>query len=133
MTSPRKPTAGFWITVGLVAVLVGYPVSFGPACWLCHKEVIGVRSVWVAYYPVVWTARHGSQPLRSLIYKYEAIFQGRRAASADWAIDVQDQMDKLIRAHSSGGINAGYGNFDDSPGENSPIAHDSVELWLIDP
>jgi hypothetical protein len=24
MTSARKPTAGFWITVALVAVLVGY-------------------------------------------------------------------------------------------------------------
>ena len=30
MTS-RKPTAGFWITMALVAVLVGYPLSFGPA------------------------------------------------------------------------------------------------------
>ena len=34
MTSDRKkPTAGFWITVALVAVLVGYPLSFGPAGW----------------------------------------------------------------------------------------------------
>ncbi len=31
MTSDRKkPTAGFWITVVLVAVLVGYPLSWGP-------------------------------------------------------------------------------------------------------
>jgi hypothetical protein len=29
----KKPTAGFWITVALVAVLVGYPLSFGPAWW----------------------------------------------------------------------------------------------------
>ena len=27
MTSPQKPTAGFWITVALVAVLVGYPLK----------------------------------------------------------------------------------------------------------
>jgi hypothetical protein len=33
MTSPRKPTAGFWSTVALVAVLVGYPLSFGPEWW----------------------------------------------------------------------------------------------------
>jgi hypothetical protein len=35
MTSPRNPTTGFWITVALVAVLVGYPLSFGPACVSC--------------------------------------------------------------------------------------------------
>jgi hypothetical protein len=29
----RKPTAGFWITVAFVALLVGYPLSFGPAWW----------------------------------------------------------------------------------------------------
>ncbi len=28
----KKPTAGFWISVALVAVLVGYPLSCGPAC-----------------------------------------------------------------------------------------------------
>jgi hypothetical protein len=32
MTS-RKPTAGFWITVALVVVLVGYPLSVGPVTW----------------------------------------------------------------------------------------------------
>jgi len=35
MTSDRKkPTTGFWITVALVAVLLAYPLSFGPACWI---------------------------------------------------------------------------------------------------
>jgi len=27
MTDRKKPTAGFWITVALVAVLVGYPLA----------------------------------------------------------------------------------------------------------
>jgi hypothetical protein len=52
MTSPRKPTAGFWITVALVAVLVGYPLSFGPACWSCSR-----MPQWQlprAYWPVGW-------------------------------------------------------------------------------
>jgi len=26
-------SAAFWITVALVVLLVGYPLSFGPACW----------------------------------------------------------------------------------------------------
>jgi len=34
MTPDRKyPTVAFWITVALVALLVGYPLSFGPAIW----------------------------------------------------------------------------------------------------
>ena len=37
MTDRKKPTAGFWITVALVAVLVGYPLSFGPACWISSR------------------------------------------------------------------------------------------------
>jgi hypothetical protein len=28
----KKPTAGFWVTVGLLVALVAYPLSFGPVC-----------------------------------------------------------------------------------------------------
>src|SRR4029077_3154179 len=38
MTSPRTPTSGFWLAVALVAVLVGYPLSFGPACWWISRR-----------------------------------------------------------------------------------------------
>jgi hypothetical protein len=41
----RKPSAGFWITVTLVAVLVGYPLSFGPAVRLYAKLE---NPVWLA-------------------------------------------------------------------------------------
>ena len=30
MTDRKKPGAAFWITAAVVAVLVGYPLSFGP-------------------------------------------------------------------------------------------------------
>jgi hypothetical protein len=33
MTSRKKPGVAFWTTVKVVAVLVAYPLSFGPACW----------------------------------------------------------------------------------------------------
>jgi hypothetical protein len=33
MTSRKKPGVAFWATVAVVAVLVGYPLSMGPACW----------------------------------------------------------------------------------------------------
>ena len=30
MTDRKKPGMAFWVTVALVAVLVGYPLRFGP-------------------------------------------------------------------------------------------------------
>jgi hypothetical protein len=52
MTSPRKPTAGFWITVALVAVLVGYPLSFGPACWMSSRLKADTLNLSAIYRPI---------------------------------------------------------------------------------
>jgi len=56
MTSPRKkPSAGFWIVVAMVAVLVGYPLSFGPACWLTagqHGRMTPYHPVMMVYVPI---------------------------------------------------------------------------------
>ena len=55
MTSDRKkPTAGFWITVALAGVLVGYPLSFGPACWISSHANVGAPIVNVVYLPMMW-------------------------------------------------------------------------------
>jgi hypothetical protein len=39
MTDRKKPGVAFWATVVLAALLVGYPLSFGPACWLTSQEL----------------------------------------------------------------------------------------------
>src|ERR1700693_5218805 len=59
MTPDRKhPSAAFWLTVALVAVLVGYPLSFGPACWLTSQSADGDYTsrdcAWgmIAYWPL---------------------------------------------------------------------------------
>ncbi|MSR60214.1 MAG: hypothetical protein EXS05_21675 [Planctomycetaceae bacterium] len=54
MPSPRKPTAGFWIVVALV-VLVGYPLSFGPACWITSRlgSTTGAEIVSRVYDPAI--------------------------------------------------------------------------------
>jgi hypothetical protein len=36
----KKPGVTFWATVVMVVTLVAYPLSFGPACWLCEKGVL---------------------------------------------------------------------------------------------
>jgi hypothetical protein len=33
----KKPGVAFWATVVVVVVLIGYPLSFGPACWLTSQ------------------------------------------------------------------------------------------------
>jgi hypothetical protein len=48
----KKPSAGFWITVALVAVLVGYPLSWGPAVWLVRKGALPRRAVYWTYRPL---------------------------------------------------------------------------------
>lgn len=53
MADCKKPTAGFWITVALVAALVGYPLSFGPACWLAIWQPRLTAPVAYAYWPLM--------------------------------------------------------------------------------
>jgi hypothetical protein len=44
MTSRKKPGVAFWATVALVVVLMAYPVSFGPACWIGSRTAEYGRS-----------------------------------------------------------------------------------------
>lgn len=58
MTDRKCPTSGFWITLALVTVLVGYPLSYGPAAWLVFR-VLPPRAtpmIGVFYIPLVWAA-----------------------------------------------------------------------------
>ena len=51
----KKPNAGLWITVVLIVVLVGYPLSFGPACWISSRIGMGASLIPTVYEPVVAT------------------------------------------------------------------------------
>ena len=54
MTDRKKPGVAFWATVGMVVVLVGYPLSFGPACWLSSwLGCGGERLIPSAYWPIL--------------------------------------------------------------------------------
>jgi|SRR5579863_3080599 len=77
----KHPTAAFWLTVALVAVLVGYPLSFGPACWWFSRDppirpffgVGPIRKSKVApyaYWPVGWLAVRGPRSIRRAIFWY---------------------------------------------------------------
>jgi hypothetical protein len=54
MTEDRKkPGVAFWATVALVVVLVGYPLSFGPACWINGRTHARDDLFLAAYRPFV--------------------------------------------------------------------------------
>jgi hypothetical protein len=57
MISPRKkPGVAFWATVVVVVVLVAYPLSFGPACWLAGTNGTAMDVIPNLYYPILWLA-----------------------------------------------------------------------------
>jgi hypothetical protein len=80
MTSRKHPSAAFWATVVVVAVLVGYPLSFGSACWLAGRGVVPMKATRMAYWPLVriTVSRQGT-PLAS----YAELFSDNRYIVAD--------------------------------------------------
>jgi hypothetical protein len=68
MTSRKKPGVAFWATVALVVVIVGYPLSFGPACWISsHFANDESAFVSAAYRPIFWLYVHGHRQCASAI------------------------------------------------------------------
>jgi hypothetical protein len=101
MTDRKKPGVAFWVTV---VALVGYPLSFGPACWwlsnsaiLVDKSPIGGSLEYPVdndsdldlgaraprmYWPVGWLAWHGPRPISRAICWYATA--GRRPFDYVW-------------------------------------------------
>jgi hypothetical protein len=54
MTDRKKPGVAFWATVVVVVALVGYPLSFGPACWIATRYDSLRGFVNSIYHPAAW-------------------------------------------------------------------------------
>ena len=65
MTDHKKPGWTFWATAVVVVALIGYPLSFGPACWAYTYSPS--LDLWNAadrlYYPLLWAWEHGARPV----------------------------------------------------------------------
>src|SRR5262249_46927798 len=82
--SERQPSAGFWITFVILAILVLYPLSLGPACWISSPAGTGGHAVSVIHRPIPWLL-----PPRRVIFKPNQLEAGMRrysefAAAPDW-------------------------------------------------
>jgi hypothetical protein len=53
MTDSKKPGVAFWATVVVVVVLL-YPISFGPACWITSRTTSAARWLPGFYWPILW-------------------------------------------------------------------------------
>jgi hypothetical protein len=53
MTEQKKSGVAFWATVVLLVVLVAYPLSFGPACWVVSRTNAGTEWLPFCYRPIV--------------------------------------------------------------------------------
>src|SRR5215510_8950693 len=52
MTEGKKPSLAFWATIVLIVVLVAYPLSFGPWCWIASRTASHKRGVPSLYRPI---------------------------------------------------------------------------------
>ncbi len=75
MTSRKKPGVAFWATMVVVAGLVAYPLSFGPACWMFENRLVPLRWIKTAetvFHPLGLAAQSSPNVWR-VLYDYAHI------------------------------------------------------------
>ena len=65
--SRKKPGVAFWATVAVtvLALLFAYPLSFGPACWICGSDQLLYGKFCSFYRPLLIALQHCPRPIRS--------------------------------------------------------------------
>lgn len=73
MSDRNQPTVGFWITMALVGLLCGYPLSFGPACWLTMRLNLPSEVINVGYRQIVWSFDRVPREIRDFALWYSEV------------------------------------------------------------
>lgn len=82
MQEQRSKRAWAWVPVALLVFLVGYPLSFGPACWIVsrvkHKDdKFGCADMLnVVYLPVRFCYVYSPLPVKGCIHNYANLKTG---------------------------------------------------------
>jgi hypothetical protein len=79
-TASKKPGVAFWAAVAVVAALVAYPLSFGPACWIASRGQVS-SSVLIAYRPLDRLALVAPRSVRTWLAQY-----GQSGMSEDFTL-----------------------------------------------
>ena len=71
MNFRKKPGVAFRVIVIVVVLLVAYPLSFGPACWVtANAGYSSMEAFGVCYWPIGACADHGPSTVRDLVKGY---------------------------------------------------------------
>jgi hypothetical protein len=73
VSDSKKPGVAYWTTVALAVLLVGYPLSFGPACWISNYWQPSGEIVSAAYRPIINEWYNGPVWFRGVLESYVAI------------------------------------------------------------
>ena len=75
----KRPGWIFWTTVALVIILIGYPLSFGPTCWMASRSSAStnVHMLPLIYWPI-GRAKEKSDFARDVIMGYARIGMKRK-------------------------------------------------------
>ena len=73
MPNCKKTTVGFWITIAAF-VLLAYPLSVDPACWMWTRGLLP-SGAWVfrIYSPVLCFAEHDGNRVKSALSWYAKV------------------------------------------------------------
>jgi len=80
----KKSTAGFWITVILLVVLVAYPLSFGPACWITSRASLPGEWLVLVYRPMIWALETGLESGSGILFDV-TFWYSMLGSSRDWS------------------------------------------------
>lgn len=79
---PNSPWRAWAVVLTVVAaLLLAYPLSFGPMFWLCSDSSNRVghdlksKTFLVVYHPVIWVMQSGPQPLSGVVSRYFQIWE----------------------------------------------------------
>jgi hypothetical protein len=73
MTDRKKPGVAFWATVVVVVVVLLYPISFVPACWISSRVQPSGKAVSLIYRPVLWAWGHLGEDADDCISEWIAV------------------------------------------------------------
>lgn len=66
----KKPGVAFWTIVITVLLLLAYPISFGPACWMADREIVATSVVRDVYDPLWAVILSCPRPIQRMMYHY---------------------------------------------------------------